>query len=142
MAENDKSATDKRLAELQAENELLRTQLAAAGQPRVAGPARTFFLTEANRLELEQRGFTTVGGELLDTAEVRKRLARTDQDVDIADAPEGAREEAAVTVAAVRRDDQGAQYGVTHVYPSVRPGQIDPAVAGSPGISGPSATGN
>jgi hypothetical protein len=144
VAEHQKTPGDaqQRVAELEAENASLRAQLGAQGQGRVASPAHQFFLTEANRQELELRGFTVVGGELLDTDAVRARLRATGQSrVEIADAPRTAQDEAARTVAALRRDNHGAQYGVTHVYPSVAPGQIDPAVAGSPGISGPAATG-
>jgi hypothetical protein len=144
VAEHEKTAgnAQQRVAELEAENASLRAQLSAVGQGRVASPAHRFFLTEANRQELELRGYTVVGGELLDAAEVKRRLAGTPQaGVDIADAPKAAQGDAARLVASVRRDDQGSQYGVTHVYPSVRPGQIDPAVAGTPGISGPAATG-
>lgn len=135
------SPAAQRLAELEAENASLRAQLGAQGQGRVAAPAQTFYLTEANRQELEQRGFTTVGGVLLGTDEVRARLKDTDQaGVQIADAPEDVQASADATLASVRRDDQGSQYGVTHVYPSVEPGKLDPAVAGQPGISGPAAT--
>jgi hypothetical protein len=121
---------------LQAENENLRGQLAAAGAARtggspVAAPAHTFELSEGDRQELAMRGVLAVGGRLRTRDEVRDMLGEDQRNVDLGTAepqlPPG------------YRSDRGAVEGVDFVYPSVSPGRIDPAVAGTPGINGPAA---
>lgn len=119
---------------LLAENENLRGQLAAAGG-RVVRPQHTFMLSEGARQELQLYGVTNIDGRRWTIDEVRAKLAEQEQDgVEIADPdPSVAR------TAAVGLRPQGKTPGVDFVYPSVAPGQIDPAVAGLPGINGPAA---
>lgn len=127
---------------LQAENENLRGQLAAAGATRglSAPAAHRFFLTEGDRQELELKGVANIGGRLMTTEQVLAKLAEQGETrVEIADASPAAADQAAVTLAAHERQERGGQYGVDYVYPSVAPGVIDPAVAGTPGINGPTA---
>jgi hypothetical protein len=116
---------------LREENNRLKAQLAAAGgsvQPYA--PQQTFQLSEGDRQELAARGVVNVGGRMRTAAEVREMLPDSQRDVDLGDAP-------VPNLPAGR--EQGATPGVDYVYPSVAPGQIDPAVAGTPGISGPAA---
>jgi hypothetical protein len=119
---------------LAAENEQLKSQLAAVGAGtagRAAVPEHTFLLSEADRQELEQRGWINYRGRVMTTADVREELGPKSK-VPIADAPASAPKP---PVLAVREGVPGVDF----VYPSVAPGQIDPAVAGTPGISGPAA---
>jgi hypothetical protein len=133
-----KAYLERQVADLQAEVERLRGQLATAGAALTNGPVavRQQFLSEGERQELELRGVTTdpATGRRVTTEQARARLAASDtqQGVEIDDAL------APVTLPAVL-PDRPAQEGVTHVYPSVAPGLIDPAVAGTPGINGPAA---
>jgi hypothetical protein len=133
---------------LQAENENLRGQLAAAGATRTAGQAppaqHRFQLSEGDRQELEIRGVVNIGGRLWTRDEVLAEMARTGPDaaghndqsaVEIAEAPEGTRIDPGLLPG---RTGPGIA-GVDFVYPSVERGKIDPAVAGTPGISGPAA---
>lgn len=134
MAETPKEIAEDR-DRLRAENENLRGQLAAAGAARVgtAAPAQHVFqLSQAQLNELETTGFTNVGGRRVGTDEVRKMLGKDQRGVEIA------KPSNPVAPAPVR-ERQAAVPGVDFVYPSVAPGQIDPAVAGTPGISGPAA---
>jgi hypothetical protein len=129
------AGTDTTEDRLRAENAELRRQLAAVGG-RVQQPQHVFQLSEGDRQELEIRGVVNIGGRLMTTAEVREALADAGEDgVKVADAPEGTRVDPAllpdVTGPGVR--------GIDYVYPSVERGFIDPAVAGTPGINGPSA---
>jgi hypothetical protein len=121
---------------LKAENEALRRQLAAAGggPGRVVAPQQTFMLSEGDRQELAARGVVNVGGRLLTADEVRARLPEGQRDVDLGDAPVPA------DLDRIRGRSSNAVEGVDFIYPSVAPGQIDPSVAGTPGISGPAAT--
>jgi len=127
---------------LRAENDRLRAQLTAAGRPAGVTPAQhTFQLSEGDRQELEIRGVVNIGGRMMTREEVLAELGADPQGnndqsgVQIAEAPEAT------------RIDQGALpnvtgpgiRGVDYVWPSVERGKIDPAVAGTPGISGPSA---
>lgn len=96
-------------------------------------------LSEGDRQQLVQQGYATLGGQVYTVAEARELLKRTGQDVELDDPSPAVAKEAARVVAAQRRPDVAAQRGLTHVYPSVAPGLIDPAVAGTPGINGPSA---
>jgi hypothetical protein len=121
---------------LLAENERLRGQLATAGvRPANVPAGRPPFLTEGERQELLMRGATNdpFGGGLMTLTTARERF-----DSDLDDATQEAED------AAVRLDVEAAERpairGVTHVYPSVAPGVLDPAAAGQPGISGPAAT--
>lgn len=121
---------------LREENDRLKAQLAATGTgARVVAPRQTFQLSEGDRQELVARGAVNVGGVLLGRDDVRARLGEGQQGVDLGDGPV---DPAVQRVLAQRRDGAGVA-GVDYVYPSVAPGQIDPAVAGTPGISGPPA---
>jgi hypothetical protein len=118
--------------QLRQENNRLRAQLAAAGAaPRGYAPAQTFQLSEGDRQELAARGIVNVGGRMRTAEEVREMLGDDQQGVELGDA------EPPAGMAGGR--DAGSVAGVDYVYPSVAPGQIDPAVAGTPGISGPAA---
>lgn len=121
---------------LRAENENLRGQLAAAGvaRPGIAAPVEhRFTLSEGARQELELTGSTNVGGRLRTRAEVMEMLDDRHERVEIAEPPAEQ-----VRQVPTLRDPAGIE-GVDYVWPSVAPGVIDPAVAGTPGISGPAA---
>jgi hypothetical protein len=127
---------DEAIGRLEAENRRLRAQLAAAGRPAgAATPAHTFQLSEGDRQELEIRGVINYGGRVMTKADVEKAMREAGQEgVEIADAP------AETKVAVGPNVDTGPGVrGIDFVYPSVARGQIDPAVAGTPGISGPAA---
>lgn len=117
------------------ENVALKAQLAAAGRP---GPSaqHVFQLSEGDRQELEIRGVVAIGGRLMTKADVEKAMAAAGQKgVTIKDAP-------AATALKVTDDTPGMGpgiRGIDYVYPSVERGKIDPAVAGTPGITGPAA---
>lgn len=116
--------------QLKAENDLLRAQLAAAGRPAGAvQPTHTFQLSEGDRQELAIRGEINVGGRMLTADQVAEKLGPNQQGIDLGDATPPPAGPGEAPRSAVR--------GVDYVYPSVAPGQIDPAVAGTPGISGP-----
>jgi hypothetical protein len=148
MAENktaaDRAADTKptgqtEVERLRAEVERLRAQLAASGTaPRVAQPEHTFQLSEGDRQELEIRGVVNINGRLMTKADVEAELGENQQRVEIADAPEGTKVDPR-TLQQVRERAANPVRGVDFVYPSVAPGKIDPAVAGTPGINGPSA---
>lgn len=142
MAENkspaDKAAAAEEVERLRAENESLRGQLAAAGAPRGVGrvPAPKPYLTEGERQDLITFGVTTNvhTGQRMNL----HQAAELYPDVDLSAASDAA------TAAADRDQAEAAKgrpaiRGVDFVYPSVAPGQIDPAVAGAPGINGPAA---
>lgn len=121
--------------QLQAENEQLRAQLASVGAGvagRAAVPQHTFQLSEGDRQTLEMQGWINYRGRVMTTAEVLDALGPDQQNVEIADAPAGAPKPPP-------ESQRAGIPGVDFVYPSVAPGQIDPAVAGTPGISGPPA---
>jgi hypothetical protein len=123
---------------LKEENERLKTQLAAVGTPavgRAAAPQHTFQLSEGDRQELVARGAANVGGRLVTRDEVRDMLGENQQGVDLGNGPIDPSLQQLID----RRPQAPGVLGVTHVYPSVEPGRIDPAVAGTPGISGPPA---
>lgn len=124
LAENDA---------LISENENLRGQLAAAGAATrgPAAPQHTFQLSEGDRQELAMRGVLAVGGRVRTREEVRAMLPESQRNVDLGTA------EPAFPADAERVRD-GVE-GVDFIYPSVAPGFIDPAVAGTPGINGPAA---
>jgi hypothetical protein len=135
MAEN-KADIEAERDQLRVENEQLRSQLSAVGAGavgRAAVPQHTFQLSEGDRQELEIRGVINVGGRQVTKADVEAMLGESQRNVEIKDAPEGTR------VAAGRAPRRGSVEGVDYVWPSVQPGGIDPKVAGTPGISGPSA---
>lgn len=119
---------------LRAENAHLRAQLAAQPARTPMVPVHRFAVSEGERQELELYGVATVGGRLMSTEEVRKAAAAVGLAIEIKDAAPGLKRELPVRV------ERGGVYGVDYVYPSVAPGLIDPAVAGTPGISGPAAT--
>jgi len=127
---------------LKAENEQLKARLAEASSAaaelapaRGYAPAQTFQLSEGDRQELIAHGVVNVGGVAMTRDDVRAKLGDDQQNVDL-----GTAEIDPATAAAMQQHrPQGAQPGVDFVYPSVAPGQIDPAVAGTPGISGPAA---
>jgi hypothetical protein len=114
------------------ENAALRAQLAAGGRQAAAAPA-PFILSEGQRAELEQSGVTTVDGRRATREDVEAMLtdAQPTDRVDL-----GSKEPADADVPQPR---EGATEGVDFIYPSVAPGKIDPAVAGTPGINGPAA---
>lgn len=118
---------------LRLENEQLRGQLAAAGAGRAYAPAAQFILSEGNRQELLAHGVTTIGGRRVTREQVEEATAGNDRyaNVDLGDVDPDAQP--------AGRPNLGIP-GVDYVYPSVRPGRIDPAVAGTPGINGPAAT--
>lgn len=119
---------------LREENENLRGQLAAAGA-RPAGTRRVEFqLSEGERQELLAHGVVNVGGVRMTREDVEERLGEHQDGIDLGDA------EPVDAALAAERGPRGAIRGVDFIYPSVRPGEIDPAVAGTPGINGPAAT--
>lgn len=121
---------------LRAENENLRGQLAAAGAARpgtAAAVQHRFTLSEGARQELELTGSTNIGGRLRTRDEVMAMLDDRHDRVEIAETPADQ-----IRPIPQLRDPAGIA-GVDYVYPSVAPGVIDPAVAGTPGISGPAA---
>lgn len=125
------------LANLRAENARLRAQLLASGQ-QPTGPAQaqhTFTLTEGDRQELELYGVATVGGRLMTIDDVRAAAADAGLEVSLADPSEALDRRDLVAA----QQERTAVRGVDYVYPSVAPGQIDPKVAGLPGINGPAA---
>lgn len=114
------------------ENARLRARLQAAGLGPVAAPEHTFMLSEGDRQDLELHGGVSIGGRYMNTAEVRAEMARAgvQHDVPISE-PE-------VTPANQPKPQAPANVrGFDYVWPSVAHGQIDPAVAGTPGINGP-----
>lgn len=121
------------LAAAQRENTALRTQLAGVG--RVYAPAQTFQLSEGDRQDLETFGVVNIGGRRYTREEVLDKLSGTSQSGVQIDEPAALLDQRARTE--VRRES--AVEGVDFIYPSVAPGQIDPAVAGTPGINGPAA---
>jgi hypothetical protein len=140
------------LAAAESDREQLRGQLAAAGATaagatavaRPYAPQYRFQLSEGDRQELEIRGVVNIGGRLMTKAEVEAEIANAGADaqghndqsrVEIADAPEATRVDPGTLPT---RTGPGVA-GVDYVYPSVERGKIDPAVAGTPGINGPSA---
>jgi len=133
MAETkDQIAADRdRLA---AENTALRAQLAAAGRPPGVTPAQhTFQLSQGDLMELERNGWVSLGGKVMTVDDVREALVGTPQEgMEIADADP-------LSAAPVPPEPTNLR-GFDYVYPSVSRGEIDPKVAGTPGISGPAAT--
>lgn len=125
-------------AQLEQENARLRREVdrlsrgGAAGRAPVAEP----YLTEGDRQELLLHGVTNnaSGGGRVTLTTAREQFP----DADLADASDEA--EAAAVAHDEEVADRGAGIrGFDYVYPSVRPGVIDPAVAGTPGINGPAA---
>lgn len=119
--------------QLRAANEQLRGQLAAAGATRGTAPAvqHQFVLSEGQRQELIQYGNTQVDGRMLGVADVETLLGDDQHDVLIPE-PENVRPVPAA-------QNRPKQPGVDFIYPSVAYGKLDPAVAGTPGVSGPAA---
>jgi hypothetical protein len=119
------------------ENVALKAQLAAAGRT-APGAQHVFQLSEGDRQELEIRGAVVINGRLMTKEDVVKAMADAGQrGVKIADAPPE-------TKLQITDDTPGRGkgiQGVDFIYPSVERGKIDPAVAGTPGISGPPADG-
>lgn len=140
MSESDptKAELADQLVAAQRENGQLKAKLAAAGRPAGNGPAYVFQLSEGDRQELELHGVISgPGGRLMTKADVVEAMANAGQEgVEIADAPDATRIDPATLAA---RTGPGVE-GVDFIYPSVERGKIDPAVAGTPGISGPAAT--
>lgn len=133
MSETKDDIAAQRDALLQ-ENQALRDQLAAAGaQRQTQAPARhQFVLSEGQRQELITNGVTTVNGQRATVEQVQALLGDDQAAVDLGDTDPRDGTPAS-------RPNPGIP-GVDYVYPSVRPGAIDPAVAGTPGINGPAAT--
>jgi hypothetical protein len=119
---------------LREQSEQLRGQLAAAGagdrQPYKPQP---FMLTEGARQELEATGLTTINGRQY----TREQALAAAEDAGQTGIEIG--EPKATAARPAPRPARAAVAGVDFVYPSVAPGQIDPAVAGTPGINGPAA---
>lgn len=121
---------------LREENERLKEQLTAAGRP--AGPVmpqQIFELSEGDRQELVTRGAANINGRLRGRDEVREMLGDSQRELDLGSGPV----DPAMQALLDRQGPREGVPGVTHVWPSVEPGKIDPAVAGTPGISGPAA---
>jgi hypothetical protein len=118
---------------LNAERDRLAGELAAAGAGRRPAAQHTFQLSQGQLTELESFGVTNVDGVQHTTEEVRGMLTGDQAGLEIAEAS------APAAAPAVAVDRGEPRYGVDFVYPSVEPGKIDPAVAGTPGISGPAA---
>lgn len=121
---------------LREENQRLQAELAAVGRPAgPVAPRQTFLLSEGDRQELASRGAVNIGGRLRGRDEVAAMLGDGQQGVDLGDGPV----DPAMQALLDRQGPREGVPGVTHVWPSVEPGKIDPAVAGTPGISGPAA---
>lgn len=113
---------------LRAENAELRK--AAAGRPATAPQVQhRFVLSEGDRQELVARGVVNINGRRMTREDVEAELGDDQLDVDLGDAQP----------ADTERPARAAVEGVDFIYPSVAPGLIDPAVAGTPGINGPAA---
>jgi hypothetical protein len=123
---------------LREENRRLSAQLVAAGRPAAGAyrPAAEFQLSEGDRQELQIYGVANIGGRLRTIDEVRGMLGEKQQGVELTDPPAATDRRLELHQTEVER---AGIRGFDYVYPSVAPGQIDPAVAGTPGISGPSA---
>lgn len=119
---------------LREENQRLRGQLAAAGRPGYQ-PSQTFTLSEGARQELESTGVANINGRRMTREDVLAELGDDQAAVEIAEPAEALDQRGAVA----ERRAASAIPGFDFIYPSVAPGQIDPAVAGTPGISGPAA---
>jgi uncharacterized protein YciI len=129
-----KEELEAQVSRLQTDNERLRGQLAAAGnRPAANVPAALPFLTEGQRQELLTFGQTTRagGGAALSLSEARELFP----DVDLSDATDAAL--AADERLRTEVLERASIRGVTHVWPSIEPGVLDPAAVGLPGISGP-----
>lgn len=117
---------------LRAENENLRGQLAAASVPGRAAPVEhVFTLTEDARQQLVTRGFANIGGRELNRDQVTELLGDRAPNYDLGTRKPDRLPDAPAPRSSIR--------GFDYVYPSVAPGVIDPAVAGTPGINGPAA---
>jgi hypothetical protein len=133
MAEQTKAELEAENARLQAENENLRGQLAAAGAARgVQAPVQhTFVLSEGQRQELAMHGNVLIDGRYRTADEVDAMLG-SDQSAVPLEVPDQVRQ-------LPKEATRSAVAGVDFIYPSVAPGQLDPAVAGQPGVHGPAA---
>lgn len=124
--------------DIAAERDLLREevtrlqgQLEAVGRPvGPVAPVHTFELSEGDRQELVIHGQVNIGGRMRSREEIKSMLGDKQRNVDLGQADPPA--------APTEVGRQGVP-GVDFVYPSVEPGYLDPAVAGTPGISGPPA---
>lgn len=142
----ERDALRERVGQLEEENATLRAGAPAVGRASV--PQHQFVLSEGDRQELELNGRVNIGGKLLTKADVVAKMAaadnggRNDQSgVEISDPEPGspaALNADRVNTERARVGGRGVE-GVDYVWPSVAPGEIDPAVAGTPGISGPAA---
>jgi hypothetical protein len=135
MAETKDDVTAERDA-LRAEVARLREVLATQPAGSSAAAPQRFVLSEGDRQELVARGVASIGGRLLTRDQVRERLESEQADVELGDGPV----DPALVRLTTATGDRQPVYGVTHVYPSLEPGGIDPKVAGTPGISGPPAS--
>jgi hypothetical protein len=131
MAEQTKADLEAEIARLTKDNENLRGQLAAAGA-RPPAAQHQFLLSEGQRQELALNGNVLVNGQYLTADQVVSKLGPDQQGLEL-DVPDKARE----LPREVTRDKVA---GIDYVYPSVAYGQVDPAVAGQPGVHGPAAT--
>lgn len=117
---------------LRQENARLRARLAALGATVGSQAEHTFQLSEGQRQEINATGFTTVDGERLSASAVEHLLGGDQEGVEL-DPPDVPDDQPQPTAPTNIR-------GFDFVYPSVERGRIDPAVAGTPGISGPPAS--
>ncbi|MDQ1700689.1 MAG: hypothetical protein QOG34_2552 [Frankiaceae bacterium] len=120
------------------ENNRLKAQLAATGRVAPTGadvaPQR-FALSEGDRQEIVSRGVTVINGRRMTRQDVADALGSDGEGIDLGDA------EPADGLGQVPPEDRAGIRGFDYVYPSVKPGFIDPAVAGTAGINGPAAGG-
>jgi hypothetical protein len=130
-AERDALAADR--DRLQQENERLRAQLDAAGRPGQPGAPvqHVFQLSQGDLTELERNGWANIDGRVMTIADVRARLAGTPQSGLKITEPKNPQVPKPADPTNIR--------GFDYVYPSVSRGEIDPAIAGTPGINGPAA---
>jgi hypothetical protein len=99
-----------------------------------AKPSAKFTLSEGDRAELEMRGVANVNGHLMTRDEVKAKLDESQPGHRVELGTAGPAD-----VKAADRARRGCVEGIDFVWPSVDCGYIDPAVAGTPGINGPSA---
>ena len=138
-APGTKADLEQQLAAARAENVALTARLEAAGGQRGTAPVQhKFTLTEGDRQELGLYGVATIGGRLMTREEAQEAAEQAGQPVEI-DEPSAELDRRPGLVRQLGERGQGVR-GFDYVYPSVAPGKIDPAVAGTPGVHGPAAS--